>query len=161
VFAVGAGGLRRLEPRGGIAVVDAHVVRAVETGDRNPAPTGMRQPYQRLERSSTAASSRRAGRGEWGGCALNSAASCARRPGARDRGAEAPMPLRDRGDRAVADLLPFALFPFVASSPSLASGPRRSPAWPRLVAVFLLAIVPALQRGGDPLFATRLAPRRS
>src|SRR6266545_7252203 len=33
----------------GVAVIDAHVVRVIETGDRNPAPTGMRQPFQRLE----------------------------------------------------------------------------------------------------------------
>src|SRR3990170_7489188 len=33
---------------GGI-VLDAPVVRVIEAGDRNPAPTGVRQPFQRLE----------------------------------------------------------------------------------------------------------------
>src|SRR5687768_17083247 len=33
----------------GVMVLDAHVVRVLETGDRNPESTGMRQPFQRLE----------------------------------------------------------------------------------------------------------------
>src|SRR5687767_10733552 len=33
----------------GVEVLDARVVRVVETGDRNLAATGMRQPFQRLE----------------------------------------------------------------------------------------------------------------
>src|SRR5207249_6828354 len=33
----------------GTSVLDAHIVRVIETGDRNPTPTGMRQPFQRLE----------------------------------------------------------------------------------------------------------------
>src|SRR5688500_20356175 len=33
----------------GVEVLDAHVVRVIETGDRSPAPTGVRQPFPRRE----------------------------------------------------------------------------------------------------------------
>jgi uncharacterized membrane protein len=143
----------------GVSVLDAHVVRVIETGDRNPAPGGVRQPFQRLELQLDSGLFR----GdlvivEWGGRrALN--------PGGFLRTGDRVLltETRDGLQRNYAieeivrlpGLLPFALFLFAAL---LAVGRLKGVAalagLASSVAVFLLAIVPALQRGGDPLFAT-------
>jgi uncharacterized membrane protein len=143
----------------GAGVLDAHVVRVLETGDRNPSPTGMRQPFQRLELQLDGGLLR----GdlvvvEWGGRrALD--------PGGFLRAGDRVLltETRDGLQRNYAieeivrlpSLLPFALFLFAALlAVARLKGLAALAGLASSVAVFLLAIVPALQRGGDPLFAT-------
>ena len=143
----------------GGSVLDAHVVRVIESGDRNTAPTGVRQPFQLLEIQLDSGLSR----GdvvivEWGGRrALNAGGFLT--PGDRVLVAET----REGPERRYAieeivrlpGLLPFALF-LVAALVAVArlKGLAALAGLASSVAVFLLAIVPALQRGGDPLFPT-------
>jgi uncharacterized membrane protein len=144
--------------RGG-TVIDAHVVRVVEAGDRNPVPTGLRQPFQRLELQLDGGLFR----GdvvivEWGGRrALNSGGFL--RAGDRVLVTEAREGLERR--YAIEEivrlpgLLPFALFLFAALvAVARVKGLAALAGLASSVAVFLLAIVPALQRGGDPLLPT-------
>jgi uncharacterized membrane protein len=143
----------------GSSVLDAHVVRVLETGDRNPAPAGLRQPFQRLELQLDSGLFR----GdivvvEWGGRrALDPGGFL--RPGDRVLVTEA----RDGLQRNYAieeivrlpSLLPFGLFLFAALlAVARLKGLAALAGLASSVAVFLLAIVPALQRGGDPLLAT-------
>ena len=143
----------------GVAVLDAHVVRVIETGDRNPAPTGVRQPFQRLELQLDSGLFR----GElvvveWGGRrALNAGGFL--RAGDRVFLTEARDGLQRR--YAIEEivrlpgLLPFALFLFAALlAVARLKGLAAVAGLASSVAVFLVAIVPALQRGGDPLLAT-------
>ncbi len=143
----------------GIAVLDAHVVRVLETGDRNTTPTGMRQPFQRLElqldgglfRSELVLV-------EWGGRrALDPGGFL--RVGDRVLVTEA----RSGQQRSYAieeivrlpGLLPFGLFLFAALvAVARLKGLAALAGLASSIAVFLLAIVPALQRGGDPLLPT-------
>jgi uncharacterized membrane protein len=143
----------------GAAVVDAHVVRVIETGDRNPAPTGMRQPFQRLELQLDSGLYR----GEiviveWGG-----------------RRALDPNGFLSAGDRVLVSesreagtrryaieeivrlpaLVPLGVGLFVALlAVARLKGLAALAGLAASIAVFLLAIVPTLQRGGDPLSAT-------
>src|SRR5688500_1301676 len=143
----------------GIEVLDAHVARGVATGDRNPAPTGMRQPFQRLElqldsglyRGETVTV-------EWGGRrALDPngfvrtgdrvLVSESREGGTRRYAVEEIVRLPALAPLAIglfAALLAVARLKGLAALAGLGAS----------IAVFLLAIVPALQRGGDPLIAT-------
>lgn len=143
----------------GGAVFDAHVVRVIESGDRNPAPTGLRQPYQRLELQLDGGLFR----GdvvivEWGGRrALNAGGFL--RPGDRVLVIETREGLERR--YAIEEivrlpgLIPFALFLFAALvAVARLKGLAALAGLASSVAVFLLAIVPALQRGGDPLIPT-------
>lgn len=143
----------------GNSVVDAHVVRVIETGDRNPDPTGMRQPFQRIELQLDGGLFR----GEvviveWGGRrALNSGGFL--RAGDRVLVTETREDLQRR--YAIQEivrlpgLLPFALFLFAALvAVARLKGIAALAGLASSVVVFLLAIVPALQRGGDPLVAT-------
>ena len=140
-------------------VLDAHVLRVVETGDRNTAPTGMRQPFQRLELQLDSGLYR----GdvvtvEWGGRRALSAGGFLR---AGDR--VLVVETREGQERRYAieeivrlpGLFPFALFLFVALVVvARLKGLAAVAGLASSVAVFLLAIVPALQRGGDPLVPT-------
>jgi uncharacterized membrane protein len=145
----------------GTLVIDAHVVRVVETGDRNPAPTGMRQPFQRLELQLDGGLFR----GElvvveWGGRrALDPGGFL--RAGDRVLVTESREGLQRR--YAIEEivrlpgLLPFGLFLFAALlAVARLKGLAALAGLASSIAVFLLAIVPALQRGGDPLIATLL-----
>ena len=143
----------------GGTVLDAHVVRVIETGDRNPTPTGLRQPYQRLELQLDGGLFR----GdvvivEWGGRrALN--------PGGFLRAGDRVLVTETREglERRYAieeivrlpGLLPFALYLYAARvAVARLKGLAALAGLASSVAVFLLAIVPALQRGGDPLIPT-------
>ena len=143
----------------GVAVLDAHVVRILETGDRNTTATGMRQPFQRLELQLDDGLFR----GEvvvveWGGRrALN--------PGGFLRAGDRVLVTESRAGQqrtyAVEEivrlpgLVPFALFLFAALvAVARLKGLAALAGLASSIAVFLLAIVPALQRGGDPLLAT-------
>ncbi|MGH2491683.1 MAG: YibE/F family protein [Candidatus Limnocylindria bacterium] len=145
----------------GAAVIDAHVVRVIESGDRNPAPTGVRLPFQRVELQLDGGLFR----GEiviveWGGRrALNAGGFL--RAGDRVLVTETREGLERR--YAIEEivrlpgLLPFGLFLFAALvAVARLKGLAALAGLASSVAVFLLAIVPALQRGGDPLFATLL-----
>lgn len=145
----------------GIAVLDAHVVRVIEAGDRNPSPTGMRQPFQRLELQLDGGLFR----GDivivdWGGRrALD--------PGGFLRTGDRVLvtETRDGQQRNYAiqeivrlpGLVPFGLF-LLAALVAVArlKGIAALAGLASSIAVFLLAVVPALQRGGDPLVATLL-----
>jgi uncharacterized membrane protein len=143
----------------GITVLDAHVVRVLETGDRNTTPTGMRQPFQRLELQLDGGLFR----GElvvveWGGRrALD--------PGGFVRAGDRVLVTETRSgqqrDYAVEEivrlpgLLPFGLFLFAALvAVARIKGLAALAGLAASIAVFLLAVVPALQRGGDPLVAS-------
>lgn len=143
----------------GVAVLDAHVVRVLETGDRNPTPTGVRQPFQRVELQLDSGLLR----GdlvevEWGGRrALN--------PGGFVRAGDRVLvtETREGTQRQYAieeivrlpSLLPFAILLLAALlAVARLKGLAALAGLASSVAVFLLAIVPALQRGGDPLLAT-------
>jgi uncharacterized membrane protein len=143
----------------GITVLDAHVLRVLETGDRNPAPTGMRQPFQRLELQLDGGLFR----GdvvvvEWGGRrALD--------PGGFLRAGDRVLVTESRSGQQrsyaieeivrLPGLIPFALFLFAALlAVARLKGIAALAGLASSIAVFLLAIVPALQRGGDPLLAT-------
>lgn len=141
------------------SVLDAHVVRVVETGDRNPAPTGMRQPFQRLELQLDSGLYRgEIVSVEWGGRrALDPNGFL--RPGDRVLVSET----REGGERRYAvveivrlpALAPLGVFLFVALiAVARLKGLAALAGLAASIAVFLLAIVPALQRGGDPLVAT-------
>ena len=145
----------------GVEVLDAHVVRVVETGDRNPAPTGMRQPFQRLELQLDSGLYRgEIVTVEWGGRrALDPngfvragdrvLVSEAREGGVRRYAVEEIVRLPALAPLAIVlsvALLAVARLKGLAALAGLAAS----------IAVFLLAIVPALQRGGDPLIATLL-----
>ncbi len=143
----------------GIDVFDAHVVRVLETGDRNPAPTGMRQPFQRLELQLDSGLYRgEVVTVEWGGRRaldrngfLNAGdrvlVSESREGGVRRYAVEEIVRLPALAPLAIVlfvALLAVARLKGLAALAGLAAS----------IAVFLLAIVPALQRGGDPLIAT-------
>ncbi len=143
----------------GIHVLDAQVVRVVETGDRNLAPTGMRQPFQRVElRLDSGLYRGEVVTVEWGGRrALDPNGFL--RPGDRVLVTES----REGGERRYAveeivrlpALAPLAIMLFVALlAVARAKGLASLAGLAASIAVFLLAIVPALQRGGDPLVAT-------
>jgi uncharacterized membrane protein len=143
----------------GQSVLDAHVVRVMETGDRNPAPTGMRQPFQRLELQLDSGLYRgEVVTVEWGGRrALDPSGFL----GLGDRVLVSES--RDGGERSYAiqeivrlpALAPFAVVLFVALlAVARLKGLAALAGLAASIAVFLLAIVPALQRGGDPLVAT-------
>ena len=143
----------------GVAVLDAHVVRVVETGDRNTAPTGMRQPFQRLELQLDGGLYRgEIVTVEWGGRrALDPNGFLA----AGDRVLVSES--REGGTRRYAieeivrlpALVPVAVLLFVSLlAVARLKGLAALGGLAASVAVFLLAIVPALQRGGDPLSAT-------
>ena len=145
----------------GIEVLDAHVVRVIETGDRNPAPTGVRQPFQRLELQLDSGLYRgEIVTVEWGG-----------------RRALDPNGFVSAGDRVLVSesreggtrryaveeivrlpaLAPLAIGLFIALlAVARLKGLAALAGLGASIAVFLLAIVPALQRGGDPLIATLL-----
>jgi uncharacterized membrane protein len=143
----------------GAEVLDAHVLRVVETGDRNPAPTGMRQPFQRLELQLDSGLYRgEIVTVEWGGRrALDPngflragdrvLVSETREGGVRRYSVEEIVRLPALLPLAIvllAALLAVARLKGLAAITGLAAS----------IAVFLLAIVPALQRGGDPLIAS-------
>ena len=143
----------------GTSVLDAHVVRVIETGDRNPTPTGMRQPFQRLELQLDDGLYRgEVVTVEWGGRrALDPSGFL--RAGDQVLVSES----RDGGQRTYAiqeivrvpALAPFAVVLFVALlAVARLKGLAALAGLAASIAVFLLAIVPALQRGGDPLVAT-------
>jgi uncharacterized membrane protein len=141
----------------GASVLDARVV--LETGDRNPASTGMRQPFQRLELELESGLYRgEIVTVEWGG-----------------RRALDPNGFLSAGDRVLVTetreggtrryaieeivrlpaLVPLATLLFVALvAVARLKGIAALAGLAASIAVFLLAIVPALQRGGDPLSAT-------
>ncbi len=143
----------------GATVFDAHVVQVVETGDRNPSPSGLRQPFQRLELGIDSGLYR----GdvvsvEWGGRRALDPNGFLR---AGDR--VLVTETREGGERrySIAEvyrlpaLAPFAVVLAVALvTVARLKGLAALAGLAGSVAVFLLAIVPALQRGGDPLFAT-------
>ena len=143
----------------GIAVLDAHVVRVLETGDRNTTPTGMRQPFQRLELQLDSGLFR----GElvvveWGGRRALDPGGFLR---AGDRVLVTESRTGQQRDYAIEEivrlpgLLPFALVLFAALvAVARLKGLAALAGLASSIAVFLLAIVPALQRGGDPLLAT-------
>lgn len=159
LLAVLLAGCGPLVEGGGADVVSGHVLAALETGDRAPVGSGMPQPFQRLRVQLDESLYR----GEvvelqWGGRrALDTNGFL--RPG--DRVLLAVT--RDAGTRTytilevvrlpalvpVAALLVVALL-VVARLKGLAALAGLATS----VAVFLLAIVPALQRGDDPLVAT-------
>ncbi len=141
------------------SVIEGHVVRVVATGDRVPQGSGMRQPFQRLAVQLDGGLYR----GdvvpiEWGGRrALNEAGFL----GAGDRVLLTES--RDRGERSYAivevvrlpSLVPIAAvlvlaLVVVARLKGLAAIAGLASS----IAVFLLAIVPALRAGEDPLRAT-------
>jgi uncharacterized membrane protein len=143
----------------GIAVLDAHVVRVLETGDRNTTTTGMRQPFQRLELQLDDGLFR----GElviveWGGRrALD--------PGGFLRAGDRVLVTESRAGQQrtyaieeivrLPGLVPFAFLLFAALvAVARLKGLAALAGLASSIAVFLLAIVPALQRGGDPLLAT-------
>ena len=143
----------------GVAVLEAHVVRVLETGDRNTTTSGMRQPFQRLELQLDDGLFR----GEvvvveWGGRrALN--------PGGFLRAGDRVLVTESRAGQQrtyaieeivrLPGLVPFALFLFAALvAVARLKGLAALAGLASSIAVFLLAIVPALQRGGDPLLAT-------
>src|SRR5688500_16491499 len=143
----------------GVEVLDAHVVRVIESGDRNPAPTGVRQPFQRLELQLDGGLFR----GdvvivEWGGRrALNAGGFLRLGDGVL------VIETREGLERRVSiaqivrlpGLLPSALFRAAALvAVARLKGLAALAGLASCVAVFLLAIVPALQRGGDPLIPT-------
>jgi uncharacterized membrane protein len=143
----------------GVTVVDAHVVRVLETGDRNAGSTGMRQPFQRLELQLDSGLYRgEIVTVEWGGRrALDPNGFL----GAGDR--VLLNESREGGTRRYAieeivrlpALLPLAALLFVALlAVARWKGIAALAGLAASIAVFLLAIVPALQRGGDPLVAT-------
>lgn len=143
----------------GIEVLDAHVVRVIETGDRNPAPTGVRQPFQRLELQLDSGLYRgEIVTVEWGGRrALDPNGFVV--PGDRVLVSES----REGGARRYAveeivrlpALAPLAIGLFIALlAVARLKGLAALAGLGASIAVFLLAIVPALQRGGDPLIAT-------
>lgn len=143
----------------GASVLDAHVVRVLETGDRNPEPTGVRLPFQRVELQLDGGLFR----GdvvtvEWGGRrALNSGGFL--RAGDRVLVTETREGVERKYtiDEIVRlpGLVPFGLFLFVALiAVARRKGLLALAGLASSVAVFLLAIVPALQRGGDPLLPT-------
>jgi uncharacterized membrane protein len=143
----------------GVEVLDAHVVRVIETGDRNPAPTGVRQPFQRLElRLDSGLYRGEIVTVEWGGRrALDPNGFVS--PGDRVLVSES----REGGTRRYAveeivrlpALAPLAIGLFVALlAVARLKGLAALAGLGASIAVFLLAIVPALQRGGDPLIAT-------
>jgi uncharacterized membrane protein len=143
----------------GAEVLDAHVVRVVETGDRNPAPTGLRQPFQRLELQLDSGLYRgEVVTVEWGGRrALDPNGFL--RTGDRVLVSES----REGGVRRYAieeivrlpALAPLAIVLFVALlAVARLKGLAAITGLAASIAVFLLAIVPALQRGGDPLIAS-------
>ena len=143
----------------GVSVLDAHVVRVIETGDRNPTPTGMRQPFQRIElRLDSGLYRGEVVTVEWGGRrALDPNGFL--QPGDRVLVTES----RESGERRYAveeivrlpALAPFALVLFVALlAVARLKGLAALAGLAASIAVFLLAIVPALQRGGDPLIPT-------
>lgn len=143
----------------GGTVLDAHVVRVIETGDRNPEPTGVRQPFQRVELQLDGGLLRgQVVIVEWGGRrALNSGGFL--RSGDRVLVSETREGLERR--YAIEEivrlpgLVPFALFLFAALvAVARFKGLAALAGLASSVAVFLLAIVPALQRGGDPLIPT-------
>lgn len=143
----------------GVEVLDAHVVRVIETGDRNLGATGMRQPFQRLELQLDSGLYRgEIVTVEWGGRRaldpngfVNAGdrvlVSESREGGARRYAVEEIVRLPALAPLAVGlfvALLAVARLKGLAALAGLAAS----------IAVFLLAIVPALQRGGDPLIAT-------
>jgi uncharacterized membrane protein len=143
----------------GVQVLDAHVVRVIETGDRNPTPAGPRQPFQRVELQLDSGLLRgEAVIVEWGGRrALN--------PGGFLRAGDRVLvtETRDGLERRYAieevvrlpGLVPFTLFLFAALvAVARRKGLAAVAGLASSIAVFLLAIVPALQRGGDPLIPT-------
>ncbi len=143
----------------GVSVLDAHVVRVIEIGDRNPAPIGMRQPFQRIELQLDNGLYRgEVVTVEWGGRrALDSNGFL--QPGDRVLVAET----REGSARTYSveeivrlpALAPLALVLFVALlAVARLKGLAALAGLAASIAVFLLAIVPALQRGGDPLIAT-------
>ena len=143
----------------GIDVVEAHVIRVIETGDRNPAPSGMRQPFQRLDLQLDSGLYRgEIVTVEWGGRrALDPNGFVS----AGDRVLVTES--RDAGQRRYSveeivrlpALVPLALVLFVALlAVARLKGLAALGGLAASIAVFLLAIVPALQRGGDPLLAT-------
>ncbi|HET6703108.1 MAG TPA: YibE/F family protein [Gemmatimonadaceae bacterium] len=145
----------------GVEVLDAHVVRVIETGDRNPAPTGVRQPFQRVELQLDSGLYRgEVVTVEWGGRrALDPNGFL--RPGDRVLLSES----REGGTRRYAveeivrlpALTPLAIGLFLALlAVARLKGLAALAGLGASIAVFLLAIVPALQRGGDPLIATLL-----
>ena len=141
------------------SVLDAHVVRVIETGDRNPSPTGMRQPFQRLELQLDGGLYRgEVVTVEWGGRRALDASGFLH---AGDQVLVAES--RDGGQRTYAiqeivrlpALAPFAIVLFIALlAVARLKGLAALAGLAASIAVFLLAIVPALQRGGDPLIAT-------
>ncbi|MDP9252548.1 MAG: YibE/F family protein [Chloroflexota bacterium] len=143
----------------GIAVLDAHVVRVLETGDRNSTPTGMRQPFQRLELQLDGGLFR----GElvvveWGGRRALDLGGFLR---AGDRVLVTEARSGQQRSYAIEEivrlpgLLPFGLFLFAALiAVARLKGLAALAGLASSIAVFLLAIVPALQRGGDPLLPT-------
>ena len=145
----------------GAVVFDAHVVRVVETGDRNTAPTGMRQPFQRLELELDSGLYRgEVVTTEWGGRRALDPNGFLR---AGDR--VLVTETRDGGERRYTieevvrlnALAPLAAVLFVALlAVARVKGVAALAGLAASIAVFLLAIVPALQRGDDPLFATLL-----
>jgi uncharacterized membrane protein len=143
----------------GQSVIDAHVVRVIETGDRNPTSTGMRQPFQRLELQLDGGLYRgEIVTVEWGGRrALDPNGFL--RAGDKVLVAES----REGTQRIYAiqeivrlpALAPFGVVLFVALlAVARLKGLAALAGLAASIAVFLLAIVPALQRGGDPLVAT-------
>jgi len=143
----------------GQSVLDAHVVRVIETGDRNGTPAGMRQPFQRLELQLDSGLYRgEVVTVEWGGRrALDPNGFL----GAGDKVLVSES--RDGSQRTYAiqeivrlpGLVPFAVVLFVALlAVARLKGLAALAGLAASIAVFLLAIVPALQRGGDPLVAT-------
>jgi uncharacterized membrane protein len=144
----------------GTGVLDAHVVRVLETGDRNPAPTGMRLPFQRLELQLDSGLYRgEVVTVEWGGRRAALDPSGFLRAGDQVLVSES----RDGGKRSYAiqeivrlpAIAPFAVVLFVALvAVARVKGLAALAGLAASIAVFLLAIVPALQRGGDPLVAT-------
>jgi uncharacterized membrane protein len=143
----------------GTAVLDARVVRVLETGDRNPESTGMRQPFQRLELQLDSGLYRgEIVTVEWGGRRALDAngflsagdrvlVTESREGGTRRYAVEEIVRLPALAPLGVVlflALLAVARLKGLAAIAGLAAS----------IAVFLLAIVPALQRGGDPLNAT-------
>jgi uncharacterized membrane protein len=143
----------------GTGVLDAHVVRVLETGDRNTTAVGMRQPFQRLELQLDSGLFR----GElvvveWGGRRALDPGGFLR---AGDRVLVTESRTGQQRDYAIEEivrlpgLLPFALVLFAALvAVARVKGLAALAGLASSIAVFLLAIVPALQRGGDPLLAT-------
>ena len=154
-------GCGALTEGGSAEVVSGHVTRVLENGERVPVGSGMPQPFQRL----AVQLDESLYRGEvvelqWGGRrALD--ANGFLRPGDR----VLLSVTREGNDRSYAilevvrlpALIPVAVL-LVAALLVVArlKGLAALAGLATSVAVFLLAIVPALQRGDDPLFATLL-----